>query len=575
MAKLDLKTKLDDLQLRATESSRLTNIGRQHLYRTFAKAYFYWRECQTQPEFLEKQYQRAQIESRDRKDNKINFRPFVKLVFNISGTTATDNNRASHWGKVLRKLDELYTQSPKKYEVNGEGIMALDIHNLGGITNIVIEDNNEADPADTPSISAKDTRELARKKLSENELAQRGRLLLTTKGVKGIGTATTRSNVRTDGDNLVAMIGRRESDGSITLLGTTNQAEAVDALAIHATKRNYHLVPESLRQIGEVLSIPLFPYGAKPKSKAAASAWEKRILYDQIGTVVVKAKKAGDKDAKVPIATPRRLLIRGTKGDIIYSNMRLDCCVVTRCTPTLSLAPKTKNIYLKTEERKHIDSAIDNGDFELMTTTTKSSLASVKDELHEYVLKVSNPYNSFSRTLHFYLQGRQQDGIHNWQGDFNFGGYKANWKAKIGANWLMKFRAEFLDEWFSTLGRNTQIKRENNFTFDVRLTENEMTIRFNIGELGPSPFRNFPLETTLPRDVKFVEFSLRSKDCGPILFNLADTAVNGAIAISGNEQALLIGFKTDMGSYQIAIPTEIEYKRPKTEKEKSLFLKGA
>ena len=74
---------------------------------------------------------------------------------------------------------------------------------------------------------------------------------------------------------------------------------------------------------------------------------------------------------------------------------------------------------------------------------------------------------------------------------------------------------------------------------------------------------------------KSLALSLRSKDIGPILYNLADTAVTGSINISGNEQAVLVEFKTDMGCYQIAIPTASEYKRKKADKSHSLFQKGA
>ena len=81
--------------------------------------------------------------------------------------------------------------------------------------------------------------------------------------------------------------------------------------------------------------------------------------------------------------------------------------------------------------------------------------------------------------------------------------------------------------------------------------------------------------TSLPKGEKSLSLSLRSKDIAPILYNLADTAVTGSIAISGNEQAVLIEFGTDMGRYQIAIPTAIEYKRKKADKSQSLFQKGA
>ena len=576
MSKAKLKDKLAQLRLRATETTRLTESSRQHLYRTLSEAYLYWRDCQQEPDFLEKEYKKANIQSRELGDNKINFRPFVKLVFGLSSTAGYANNKASQWATVMRKLDELYTASPIRYEENGEGRLALDIASLGGITNIILEDKEENYPPDEVKLPAKKIKDIIGAKLSDDELAQRGRILLSGKSAAAIGVANPTASIRADGDSFVGLIGRRETDGTITLLGSTNDAEAINALAKHATKRNYYLLPKNLRQIAEVLSVPLFPYGSKPKSKEAERAWEQRIYYDQLGKYIVKGKKAGDKDTKVPIGTPRRLLIRGKQKDIIYSNMRMDCCVVIRCEPVVSLASKSMNIYLKTEERKHIDNAISNGELELMTAIPNSKLNPVTGALHDFTLQISNQFNSRSHILHFYEQGRANNSATtNHQGDFNWAAFKATWKTKIDINWLVKLRAEFLDEWFSKLGKTTQIARDNNYVFTLEFTEKKLITKFNIGKTGGSASRPFDLVTSLPKGEKSLSLSLRSKDIGPILYNLADTAVTGSINISGNEQAVLVEFKTDMGRYQIAIPTASEYKRKKADKSHSLFQKGA
>ena len=576
MSKAKLKDKLAQLRLRATETTRLTESSRQHLYRTLSEAYLYWRDCQQEPDFLEKEYKKANIQSRELGDNKINFRPFVKLVFGLSSTAGYANNKASQWATVMRKLDELYTASPIRYEENGEGRLALDIASLGGITNIILEDKEENYPPDEVKLPAKKIKDIIGAKLSDDELAQRGRILLSGKSAAAIGVANPTASIRADGDSFVGLIGRRETDGTITLLGSTNDAEAINALAKHATKRNYYLLPKNLRQIAEVLSVPLFPYGSKPKSKEAERAWEQRIYYDQLGKYIVKGKKAGDKDTKVPIGTPRRLLIRGKQKDIIYSNMRMDCCVVIRCEPVVSLASKSMNIYLKTEERKHIDNAISNGELELMTAIPNSKLNPVTGALHDFTLQISNQFNSRSHILHFYEQGRANNSATtNHQGDFNWAAFKATWKTKIDINWLVKLRAEFLDEWFSKLGKTTQIARDNNYVFTLEFTEKKLITKFNIGKTGGSASRPFDLVTSLPKGENSLSLSLRSKDIGPILYNLADTAVTGSINISGNEQAVLVEFKTDMGRYQIAIPTASEYKRKKADKSHSLFQKGA
>ena len=44
-------------------------------------------------------------------------------------------------------------------------------------------------------------------------------------------------------------------------------------------------------------------------------------------------------------------------------------------------------------------------------------------------------------------------------------------------------------------------------------------------------------------------------------YNIADIAVNGKIQISGNNDAIVFEYTTDIGSYKIAVPT---YNKKKT-----------
>ena len=211
-----------------------------------------------------------------------------------------------------------------------------------------------------------------------------------------------------------------------------------------------------------------------------------------------------------------------------------------------------------------------------MTAIPNSKLNPVTGALHDFTLQISNKFNSRSHMLHFYEQGRaNNNATTNNQGDFNWAAFKGTWKTKVDVNWLVKLRAEFLDEWFSKLGKSTQIARDNNYVFTLNFTDKKLNIKFNIGKTGGSASRSFDLVTALPKGDKSLSLTLRSKDIAPVLYNLADTAVSGSIAISGNEQAVLIEFKTDMGRYQIAIPTASEYKRKKADKSHSLFQKGA
>ena len=46
-----------------------------------------------------------------------------------------------------------------------------------------------------------------------------------------------------------------------------------------------------------------------------------------------------------------------------------------------------------------------------------------------------------------------------------------------------------------------------------------------------------------------------SKDLAPILFNIADAQINGAVNIAGNAHAVVFRYATTVGQFEIAVPT--------------------
>ena len=65
MSKAEMKRKLDTLRLQATETMRLNDSSRQHLYRTLAQTYLTWRDLSGDEAWLKDQYRIAGIEHRN------------------------------------------------------------------------------------------------------------------------------------------------------------------------------------------------------------------------------------------------------------------------------------------------------------------------------------------------------------------------------------------------------------------------------------------------------------------------------------------------------------------------------
>lgn len=554
----NLQKQLDELRIQALESKRLNDSTRQHLYKTIASAYVAWRNFSKDEKFLEKQYDKAKIEYRNTKSNRPLFRPFIRLIFDIPSGTPYYNNKVTHWSSVLNRLHDEYEKTPEMYQHNPVNKLAAFIDREGGITNIVTNDDEPDDQNDAAKIGPAEQRKLANDLTKNNALADFAKELLKNNEIKPLGKADAKQTLRTDENELVVLIGKRNKDGSVALLGHTNSAEVINAAAPQCVQRNFGLIPPALRQISEIIFTQMYPYGSKPTSKGALKAWRDRVYYDQTGIPVSAANNAKSKNSKDKMTNPRRVLIRGKMGDILFSSMRSPRSTVTWCKPDLLLATKRMDIYLKTEERRHIEELLGPRHIELVKVTPSKSLEKA-DETDKFVYKmlIENPYtNEPSKTLHFYEQGRKQDNPTVMkQTDFQFNEFKSLARFTVDLDWLEQLRASFLDEWFTRLGKNTQLKRENNFFFELMITKDTMRIKFNIDKTKNAPKEAPKIKVSfVSPQTKSIMFRVRSKDIAPVLYNLADMPIHGKVDISVGDDAMVIAFKTDMGDFKIAVP---------------------
>lgn len=561
MSNNNLRKQLQDLIIEGNQTYQEYAQTTDRVNALLASAYLKWRDFQADPEFLEKEYTKAGITYRVRNKNKIPFRPFVRLVCGVKSEGGGENT-ATHWGDTLNFLHDAYVADEDYFKFNPQGRLMDILQRAGGVQEIAInKSKEEADSSDVVKPTAGEAKKLIADKLTEDQLAERSLTLFKSDDVNSIGVAQPDITVRADEDNLVALIGRREKDGTITLLGSTNATDAIQSVALHSAERSHRLLPPVLAQLTEVILTQMYPQIAKPKNKAALKTWRERIYYDQTGIKVGAAlTPPKDKDKKnEKMTNPRRVLLRGRAKDIVFSSMRSPRSVVTHVRPDIQLAPATHSIYLKTDLRNKVENAIANRAIEVMDTTPKQSLLAESGTLHTHSLAAVNPYSGEKLNLLFYQFGREQDKISvTQQTHFRFKEHSAKWKAHFTSDWLRSLRTAFLDEWFASLGKKAQLKRENNFMFDVALSPRKMRIKFNMGITSIAPFEDTDLNITLLDGLTEFPCKFRSKDIAPVLYNISDLAILGGLSVSGSDDAMLIEFTTHVGLFKIAIPTYVK-----------------
>jgi hypothetical protein len=558
MSIAELASKLDKLKLSAIDDWQKHEQSFKSTNKLLAQAYLNWREADVEPNWLENEYKKAGIKAYSKNNNQINYRPYIRLIYDWKNPTNYQNKITSHYAVVLNALNNAYNENEKYFQSNALGKLINYIEENGGVAGIVEERTADSNNGDDDEISGKDEKRLTKKKIADDELATRSINLLAN-SPNSIGTAKTGHYVRVDDNNLVALIGRKEADGTITILGTTNDEEAINATAIHATKRNPSLVPYNLRLISEVIHTQMFPRVGMPKSKAQRQVWRKLVWLDKTGFKISAIYKLAKKDIDPDndeLANPRSLLMRNVWEDVVFSALRSHRSVVTQCKPKTFIGDKTKKIYMKTNERGFIEDYIERQEIELMDASPKSNLQKIDDQKYIHKFTVSNKYTKHKKDFHFYERGRTADNATlKQQTEFHFFEFKPLWQFDVSVEWFESLRADWLDEWLATLGRNTQLKRINNSVFKLSITQKAIRITFNMDETGIAPSYNKSGNIKFNNEQKEASVVVRSKEFAPILYNIPDLAIEGSISISGNDDAIVFEFNTSVGEYKIAVPT--------------------
>ena len=564
MNDIEVRAKVDDLRLIAAADFNLHMKSVRTTRQTLARVYLDWRELIKEPELLEAEYKRCGIKTRVRNTNEVNFRAFIKLAYDFINPTKYQNNIIGEYNIVLNEIDKEYNDNPDVYKTNAIGKICSFIEQKGGVSGIIKENYGINTDSDLEYNDEENDTSLKKKKIKDDELARRSIDILANSQSDGIGKTKPRYHVRADENNLVVMIGRREKNGTITLLGSTNEKEAIETAAIHSTKRNISLVPYTLRLLTEVIHTQMFPRIGMPETPAQRKAWRLRIYYDKTGMKYsqIARKKKGEYNEKTDnMLNPRSLQLRGATKDVLYSPLRDKRGVVTNCIPKIFIGEENKRLYLKTEQRHKFEDYIADSEVELFNVIPQKNLQVVQNEKHDYKITLKSRVLQYQRDFHFYEYGRSADKARmKQQTDFDFNVFAADWCAVVDLIWFEELRAHWLDEWFTKLGKNTQIKRENNYTFELEIKQKEITFVYNMDQSGIAPFHNQC--ATIKRFNKLNEYryTYRSKDLAPIFYNIADIAVNGKIQISGNNDAIVFEYTTDIGSYKIAVPTYIKKK---------------
>jgi hypothetical protein len=527
------------------------------LRRCLVRVYLWWAESNTQIDVIKAIEDRHGMSVVTMNGNNVVFTNLLRIVFDKTEANNKEYTKVYMWGRALSALHEEYTENPQRYRTNPEGTLLKYFNDKGGISGVMksassIDDDNNT-PIQKPPPKPPNTTTSAASTAAVQQTATS-----YVKTAPGIGVANSSAPLRVDAIGHIALLARREKNGQITVLGSSNDANIIASIAQSMLATNTTLLPYSLRLLIEVIRTQAYPPFAMPKQLENRKRWFENVWLDKsfLKTGDFPNAKKGEKS--VALWAPKKLLIRGRQKDVILSNSKADVSVVTRFVPLSSFIKKDEEIFLRVVERSKIERLIETAEAHIVDANPKDSLRKTTDgEKATYKLAISNYFAKTNMTLHFYSTKPYAGTLTGFQADFDFKAFKPVWRFDAEHSWFGALRAQMLDEWFANLGSSNQLKRENNRLMELSITPTEVKIAYNMSAYGNAEER-VAAKVTMPKDVQCINTLHFSKEIASVLYNLADVLCDGSIQVSGNADAIVFEYKNDIGTFQIAVPSVVK-----------------
>lgn len=538
----ELRLKLDRLIGDADEQTQLYESSIQRLYITLGDVYLWWREAKKVDGFLDELYAERNLVQRG---NEENFTRIVRLIWQLewSGNEAP---KLQKWAMALRGLDHEYETNKDAYLVQEPQEKIRQFFNsMGGIGAVgrtvspLQQTDDEVASGKRKSAAPKKKTELD--SLNEQQIRSKhielGERFFAdeTPYIKNIVSKGKKLNVSRKG-YAVALV-RRTANGSLDILSLTNNDSIVHDAIVETYKRNDDALPSILRTLSETIKTQTLPIQLEKHRQGLND------LTDVLGS-----------DGKTKLRAVKRLLLRPKNKDILLSECRSDCSVVTLVKPNKFPSNVTEAITLRAVNHKYIEqNMLQTRDLCFYTTETKQ-LETVTDESLKasYRLRTKNTVTDRIHNLYFYKLSSQHDGSKP-QAEINHSALgEPKWMATVNKEWVEDLQSVCVGNWLREFG--PQWNRDRHKQVMLKLSKS-----FEISYDGTRGHYT-KTETNIPkpktdRHSKALQFHVRSKDIFTVFNSLAQQEIQGDIELAANEHVFTIAFKTSHASYVIAVPT--------------------
>lgn len=534
-----LQKQLDTLIADAEEQTQWYHKSQERLYRTLANVYLWWRESNKVEGFLDELYEERGLFHRKKEEN---FTRLVRLIWQADWSG--DHPKLQNWARALRGLDHEFRTNRDAYQVEDPIKKICQFfrykRGIGAVARTVDpipDENDEIQTKRKKSASGKksDIEILSVQKI-HNKHVLLGELSYAEEPpyIKNIVSGSTKIDLTRKG-YAVGLI-RKNSTGRYDLLSVTNNEAIVHDTIVDTYKRNEDLLPPILRTITEAIATQTLP-----------THFEKfRQDLNDVTSVLAS-------DGKTRLRTVKRLLLRPKTKDIILSECRTGCSVVTIVTPNQFPTNLSEDVFLRSVNHKYIEqNMLQTRDLCFYTTLTKK-IEKVEDKeiKASHRLKIKNTVTDRIHNMYFYGLTSQSDGSKK-QAAINYAELgNPTWIATVTKEWLEDLQISFISDWLSQYGHQWNRDRHKHLAL-------ELSKSFLIRHYGTRGEYTTPHSVALARLERFskpITFHLRSKDFITVFHAIAKQNIAGEVKLAANEHVFTIYYKTEHATYLIAVPT--------------------
>ena len=533
-----LLKELEKIFEHTTQQTIFHRRSNEYLYKGLAWVYLWWVKASKVKGLLEEQYTLHNIGGHNVAGEE-KFTRLLRLTWQLDWA---DESKATlqQWSHALRELHKEYESNKDAYRSNAEERLAQFIEASGGLRKLIGADKYYVDENNEPNKKSK-----SKSGRNEDDAA-----LIESKhlelGVQHFATAKAITSIQSTKPISVNRLGyalaliRSKPNGSFAVLATVSEEAQIRKAIIASYKRDSTAAPSVLQLLTEIIGTQSIPLALERHRDTLQDS--RRVKTDSGEVLTVKQYK--------------RLLFRKQQRDIVLSENRTACSVVTVVKPKASILASSKDVFLRVQDRRYLEQAIiQQQDLSIYTANDKAKVPVLRDTevKASHRLVVENKLLKSRRAIYFY--GLDTVGEHGRaQADVNAEySEPVLWTASVDKLWIENLYVGFVGSWLNEYGEH--ITRPKHKTIRVELGRTQLVFKHH-GERGnlTTASKIFDI-ANVGHTSKPIKPIFLTKDLLPVLASLSAADLVGSVKIAVNEDVLTLSYKTTLAAYTISVPT--------------------